>query len=142
MQYGDEGLKIEKDQAIYNERVAEIQTKIAETQRKIANGETEIAEVKVKLANKKLHIAKDRGNLAKKMLVYVKLVSENAPSEKTSRAEETYLKLQKDLNNLETDITEINKNFIKKQNKLADLKKEHSERLAEREKIRPPATSS
>lgn len=142
LKFGDEGLKIEKSQAIYNERVAEIQIKIAEIQRKIANVETEIAEVKVKLANKKLHEAKDRDNLAKKLFAYVKLMRESAPNEKISKAEEAYLKIQKDLANLETDVMEIHKSIIGKQNKLADLKKDHSAKLAEREKIRPITFSS
>jgi len=37
---------------------------------------------------------------------------------------------------------DINKNIVEKQNKLADLKKELSEKLAEREKIRPSELSS
>lgn len=134
-------LKVEKNQAIYNEKVAEIQTKIAETQKKIANIETEIAEVKVKLANKKLNEAKERGNLAKKQLIYVKLVNASAPSEKISKAEEAYLKIQKDLTKFEIDAMQINRNLIEKQNKLADLKKELSEKLTIREKIRPVESS-
>jgi len=99
--------------------------------------ETEISEVKVKLAYKKLDEAKERGNLAKKQLNYVKLVNTNALSEKITKAEETYLKVQKDLTKFETDAIQINKSIIEKQNKLADLKKNLSEKLAEREKIRP-----
>lgn len=62
--------------------------------------------------------------------------------EKISKAKEAYLKIQKDLANLETDVMEINKSIIGKQNKLADLKKDHSAKLAEREKIRPITFSS
>ena len=137
LKFGNDILKAEKIQAIYNEKVAEIQTKIAEIQAKYANVEVEIAEVKIKLANKKFDEAKERDNLAKKQLVYVKLVNTNAPGEKISKAEQAYLKIQKDLTKFETDAMEINKNIVGKQNKLADLKKELSEKLSEREKIRP-----
>jgi hypothetical protein len=137
----EEALKAEEIQATYNEKVAEVQTKIAEIQGKIANVETEIAEVKVKIAKKKLNQAKNRGNLAKKQLNYIKLVNNNAPSEKISKAKEAYLNEQKDLTKLETDAVRLNKNIVEKQNKLADLKKILSDELAEREKIRPEETT-
>ena len=142
MKFSGDNLKAEKIQAVYNEKVAEIQKKVAEIQRKIANVETEIAEVKVRLANKKLGEGKGRTNLAKKQFAYVKLVNSNAPGEKISKAEEIYLKEQKDLTKFETDAMEINKNLVEKQNKLADLKKELSVKLAEREKVRPIGSSS
>ncbi|MFX0106212.1 MAG: hypothetical protein ACFE75_12095, partial [Candidatus Hodarchaeota archaeon] len=98
--------------------------------------------VNVKRANLKLDEAKQRKNLAKKQFAYVKLVNSNAPGEKVTKAQEAYLKQQKNLTKLETDALEINKEAMEKQNKLANLKKELSEKLSEREKIRPALTSS
>ncbi|MFW9951842.1 MAG: hypothetical protein ACFFKA_17130 [Candidatus Thorarchaeota archaeon] len=137
LKFADDNIKAEKHQAIYNSKVAEVQIKIAEIQRKIARAETEIGEVEVKIANKKFDEAKERGKLAKKQFAYVKLAKANAPPEKISRAEETYFKIQKDLTRFEMDRMELNRNIHIKQNKLADLKKELSEKLSEREKIRP-----
>ncbi|MFW9877640.1 MAG: hypothetical protein ACFFG0_31525 [Candidatus Thorarchaeota archaeon] len=54
LKFGEDIIKAEKAQAIYNEKVAGVKTKIAQIQEKIANVETEIAEVKVKLANNKV----------------------------------------------------------------------------------------
>ena len=137
LKFADDSIKAEKNQAVYNSKVAEVQTKIAEIQRKIAHVEAEIGEVEVKLANKKLYEAKERGNLAKKQLAYVKLANTNAPGEKISKAEEAYLKIQIGLTKFEMDAMELNKSISVKQNKLADLKRKLSEKLSEREKIRP-----
>ncbi|MFX0021809.1 MAG: hypothetical protein ACFE9S_05750 [Candidatus Hermodarchaeota archaeon] len=137
LKIGEDILKAERIQTQYNQNVAEIQTEIAEIQKEIAKIEKDITEIKVKIANKKLDEAKERGNLANKIRDYVKLMNANAPSDKISRAEEAYLNVQKLLTKLETDALELNKNIVKKQNKLADLKKDHSDKLAEREKIRP-----
>ena len=142
LKFTDDILKAEKHQAIYNENVAEVQTEIAEIQRKIAHVETEISEVDVKVANNKLYEAKERGNLAKKQFAYVKLANTNAPGEKISKAEEAYLRIQKQFTKFEKDALELNKNISIKQNKLADLKKELSVKLSEREKIRPLSNSS
>lgn len=142
LKFADDSIKAEKHQAIYNDKIAEVQTKVAEIQQKIAHVETEIAEVEVKIANRKFHEAKERGNLAKKQFAYVKLANANAPSEKISKAEGVYLKIQEDLIKFEMDAMELNKNMSKKQHKLADLKKELSEKLSEREKIRPAALIS
>jgi len=130
-------LIFEKNQAIYNEMVAQIQIEIAENQRRIAEQETEIAEVKIKLANKKFNAAKERGKLGKKQFIYVKLVKANSPEGKISKAEEAYLSQQKHLTKVEVDALEISKEIVKRQNNLANLKKILSEKLAEREKIRP-----
>jgi hypothetical protein len=135
-------LKVELSQALYNEKVAEIQKQVAEIQRKIAHAETEIEEVNLKLTNVKRDESKGRADLAKKQFKYVKLVNGNAPDEKVVKAKDIYLKKQKDLNEFETDVMEINKEMVEKQNKLANLKKELSEKLAEREKIRPIQNNS
>ncbi len=142
LNFSEASLKAELNQAVYNEKVAEVQKDVAEIQRKITHTETEITEVNLKLVRKKLNEAKGRSNLAKKQFVYVKLVNANAPGEKVGKAEEVYLKLQKHLTKFETDAMEINKEMVEKQNKLANLKKQLSEKLAEREKIRPIDSSS
>jgi len=137
LKFSQATLNAELNQAHYNEKLAENQKDVAEIQRKIANTETEIVEVNLKLANKKLDEAKGRANLAKKQFNYVKLVKSNAPVEKVTKAEEIYLKQQKDLTKFETTALETNKERVEKQNKLANLKKGLSEKLAEGEKIRP-----
>jgi len=137
LKFSEATLLTELSQAHYNENVAEIQKEVAEIQRKIANAETEIVEVNLKHANKKLYESKERGNLAKKQFAYVKLVDSNAADEKVAKAEEAYLNQQNDLVKFDTDTLKINKNLVEKQNKLANLKKELSEKLGEREKIRP-----
>jgi hypothetical protein len=141
LKFSEATLKAELNQANYNEKIAEIQKEVAVIQLKIANEETEIAEVKVKHANMKLDEARERAKLSKKQLAYVKLANTNAPAEKISKAEEAYLKIQQGLTKFEMDAVAINKNIVGKQNKLADLNKELSEKLLIREKIRPEQSS-
>jgi len=142
LKFSKETLINELIQAHYNEQIAEIQKEGAEIQKKIANIETNIAEVKEKFITKKISEANQRKNLAKKQLLYVKLVKTNDSDEKIVNTQKVFLKQQTDLSKIETEANKINKNIVDKQLELANLKKQLSEKLGEREKIRPIISNS
>lgn len=142
LKFSKEALIHELDQANYNEQIAEIQKEVAEVQKKIANKETNIAEVKKKFITKKKNEAEERKNLAKKQLLYVKLVKNSDSNEKIANAQKTYLKQQEILSKMETEVNQINRKIGEKQIELANLKKQLSAKLAEREKIRPIISNS
>ncbi|MFW9877639.1 MAG: hypothetical protein ACFFG0_31520 [Candidatus Thorarchaeota archaeon] len=73
-------------------------------------------------------------------LVYLNLVNNIAPDEKISKAEEAYLQQQKNLHKAMKDVAEKSMYIRKKEDKLADLKKDLSDKLTDREKIRLSAT--
>ena len=137
--FSNNNLKSEEDHAIYSLQIAEIKKKIAQVQRKIAHLESQIAEEELNIIKEKSRVAKERELLGKKQFSYVKLLKISAPIEKLKKAEEEFQNQQKRLN---TAIKGVYKKSIEirgKEDNLADLKKEHSEELAKREKIRPPS---
>ncbi|MBY8983983.1 MAG: hypothetical protein KGD65_02845 [Candidatus Lokiarchaeota archaeon] len=139
LKFSENNLKIEKDYAIYNEKVAETQRNIAEVQRKIAHLERDIAGDEFKITNEKLNVAKERETLGKKQIAYIKLVKNNAPEEKITKAEKTYIEQQEKLYETMKSVVKKSTSIRRKEDGLADLKKALSEKLAEREKVRPPA---
>ncbi|MFX1241929.1 MAG: hypothetical protein ACFFA7_11840 [Promethearchaeota archaeon] len=136
--FSNNNLKSEEDYAIYSLKIAAIKNKIAEVQRKIAYLDSKVAEEELNIIKEKLRVAKERELLGKKQFSYVKLLKNSAPMEKLKKAEEEFQKQQKKLN---TAIKGVYKKSIEiggDEDKLADLKKELSEELAKREKIKPP----
>ncbi|MFX1592395.1 MAG: hypothetical protein ACFFCL_06850 [Promethearchaeota archaeon] len=138
LNFSNNNLKTEEDYAIYNIKIAGIKNTIAEVQRKVAYLNRQIAEEELKIINEKLKVAKEREILGKKQFNYVKLMKISPPREKLIQAEADYLNHQKKLNKAIKDVFEKSIEIRRKEDKLADLKKELSEELAEREKIRPP----
>ncbi|MFX1259312.1 MAG: hypothetical protein ACFFAN_15765 [Promethearchaeota archaeon] len=132
-------LRIETDYAIYNENIAEAQKEIAKVQKNIAIMEKQIAEEELKILNEKFDVSKERELLGKKQLNYVRLMKISAPNGKLTKAEEEYLNQQKKLNEAIKDVYKKSVEIMKTEDKLADLKKELSFKLVEREKIRPPS---
>jgi len=139
LKFSEIDLEIEEQYAIYSEKIAETQKNVAEVQRKIAHMEKDIAGDELKILNEKLNVAKERQSLGKKQLAYIKLINSNALAEKINKAEKAYLEQQKSLYDTMKNVAEKSTNIRKKEDRLADLKKELSGRLAERGKIRPPA---
>jgi len=139
LDFSNNNLKNEEDYVIYNVKIAGIKKSIAEVQRKISYLDREIAEEELKIIKEKLNVVKEREILGKKQFNYVKLMKISAPSEKLTKAEKDYLDQQKELNEAIKDVYKKSIEIKKKEDKLADLKKELSEKLAQREKIRPPS---
>lgn len=137
LKFSKEALIYESIQANYNEQIAEIQKEEVVIQKKVADIETIIAEVKGKLVNKKINEAQVRKNLAKRQLIYIQLVKTNDSDEKITDARKYYLKQQDEISRIEAEANKINKTIVEKQVELANLKKQLSTLLGEREKIRP-----
>ncbi len=132
----EEEIKREKNNAIYNDQMAKNQIELAEINTKIVKLEQEIAKEKGDLAREQQNVAMTRETLAKKQMAYIKIVNENQPQERILAAEKEYTKVQKLL--IEDKKAKLKQeNRVKeRENKLADLRKEYSAKLAEREKIR------
>jgi len=139
LKFSDIDLEIEEKYIIYSEKIAEAQRNVAEVQRKIAHIEIDIAEDEMKIINEKLKVAKEREVLANKQLKYIKLMKTSALNEKITKAEKDYLNQQLHLTKAMKEVSEKSAAIRKKEDNLANLKKALSEKLAEREKIRPPA---
>jgi hypothetical protein len=139
LKFSNNNLKNEEDYATYNIQIAGIKKSIAEVQKKIAHLEKEIAEKELKIINEKLDVAKERELLGKKQFNYVKLVRNSLPNEKLKKAEEEYLSKEKNLTRAIKEVYNKSIEIRRKEDNLADLKKELSEKLDQREKIRPPS---
>ncbi len=138
--FSNNNLKNEEDYAIYNFQIAEIKRNYAEVQTRIAQLERQLVEEELKVVSKKLHVAIERGLLGKIQFNYVKLLKITAPSEKLTSAEAEIKKQQKKLNGAIKSVYKQSIQITEKENNLADLKKDLSEILTQREKIRPPST--
>ena len=90
------------------------------------------------LADETMTVANNRNKLAKIQLKYVKIYKANAPKEKISKVEQELNHHQKVLIEARDEVINRTKNIKEKENKLADLKRELSIKLSEREKIRHP----
>ncbi|MFW9824141.1 MAG: hypothetical protein ACFFE4_14450 [Candidatus Thorarchaeota archaeon] len=139
LNFSNNNLKSEEDYANYNLKIAEIKKSVAEVQSKIAYLDKQISEQELKIINDKFEVAKEREILSKKQLNFVKLVKISALRGKLAKAEEAYLNQQKKLNEAIRTVIKKTTEIRIKEDKLADLKKELSEKLAQREKIRPPS---
>ncbi|MFX1529872.1 MAG: hypothetical protein ACFFBC_02040 [Promethearchaeota archaeon] len=140
LNFSNNNLKSEEQYAIYNEKIAGIKKVIAEVQRQVAYLDKLIAEEELKISNEKLKVAKEREKLARNQLHYANLIKISATNEKLTKAENLCLRQQKILNKTIKKVYEKSIEIRVNEDKLADLKKELSEKLAEREKIRPPRT--
>ncbi|MFX0021811.1 MAG: hypothetical protein ACFE9S_05760 [Candidatus Hermodarchaeota archaeon] len=139
LEFSNNNLKNEEDYAIYNFHIAGIKKNNAEVQIRIAQLERQIAEEELKVINKKIHVAKERDLLGKKQFNYAKLLKITAASEKLTSAEEEFKIQQKKLNEAIKSVYKKSIQIREREDNLADLKKELSEILAQREKIRPPS---
>ena len=139
LNFSNNNLKTEEDYVIYNVKIAGIKKTIAEVQRKIAYLDRQIAEEELKIINEKLNVAKEREILGKNQSNYAKLIKISATNEKLTKAGKQCIKQQKMLNEAIKNVSGKSVEIRTKEDKLADLKKELSEKLAEREKIRPPS---
>jgi hypothetical protein len=137
LDYSDLGLKVEEDQAVYNEKLAEIQIEIAGIHKKIARIERKLAEENKKLIEEKISNANLREKLGKKLLSYTKILRSGASDEKKKSAKEIYLSQQQNLIKSDNKIVEKSEDIKKIQISLSDSKKELSQKLSEREKIKP-----
>jgi len=120
----------------YTKNLSKVQKKIAEILKKIAEQELMIGENKLKLADETMTVANERNKLAKIQLNYVKVYKANTSKEKISKAEHELNKQQEILIQARDSVLERTKIIKKNENKLADLKREHANKLSDREKIR------
>ena len=129
-------MKNESDYASYYKRLAINSSEIANIHKKTASDEENIAKLKIKLANDKINLAHERSDLAKKQFQYIKLVRGNASDNKITNTEQKYKDQGEKVWKIRDDLI-IKENEIKdRENKLANLKKELSLKLSEREKIK------
>ncbi|MFW9772622.1 MAG: hypothetical protein ACFFEO_10750 [Candidatus Thorarchaeota archaeon] len=138
LNFSNNNLKSEEEYAIYNGKIAVIKRSIAEVQKKISHLDREIAEEELKIINEKLRVAKERELLAKMQFNYIKLIQKSAPNEKLTKIKEDTINQQEELYEAIKDVYKKSVEIGSKEDELADLKKLLSERLSEREKIRPP----
>ncbi|MFW9822865.1 MAG: hypothetical protein ACFFE4_08025 [Candidatus Thorarchaeota archaeon] len=139
LNFSNNNLKNEEDYTIYNLKIAEIKKAIAEVQRKIASLEKQKSEVELKIIKEKLEVAKERELLGNRQLNFVKLLKKSTPNGKLAKAKETYLNQQKKLNKAIREVYKKSIEIRRNEDKLADFKKELSEKLTLRERIRPPS---
>ncbi|MFX1324999.1 MAG: hypothetical protein ACFE8N_08580 [Promethearchaeota archaeon] len=138
LNFSNNNLKSEEEYAIYNGKIAVIKRSIAEVQNKISHLDREIAEEELKIINKKLRVVKERELLAKMQFDHIKLIKKSAPSEKLTKIKEDTINQQKELYEAMKDVYRKSVGIRSKEDELADLKKVLSEKLSEREKVRPP----
>jgi len=122
--------------SIYNGKLAQIHEKFADVNKKIADLEKIIAEKRESIAYLILNVARIRVILARKQFVYIKSVRNQLMQEKIIKVEKEIETLSKDLFNERIKLKTQEEEIKKKENKLAELNKEASLILSEREKIR------
>ncbi|MFX1394669.1 MAG: hypothetical protein ACFFAH_14000, partial [Promethearchaeota archaeon] len=98
--------------------------------------EKNIASKRMDFANERKSLAILRENFAKKLFDYIKAVRAQSTKDKIARMESEYMKEYEHVNNLKKNLAKIEDKIKINENKLADLKKRLSTKLAEREKVR------
>ena len=137
LKFSESGLKIELDHAKYLELIAEIQIEIAEIHRKISKVEREIAELDFKQVEEKFNLAKERGKLSKAQYKYIDGKRKTLPDEKINSLKEDVRKQEKLLEKINSKIARGRNEIDKEEIKISNLKKQLSEKLSKREKIKP-----
>lgn len=140
LKFTDEEIKYEKDYIEYLKLINDIQVQIAKIQLEMAELEIKISADKIKISHEREYFAKEREKLGKKQLDYIKAKLGNKSEKKISKLYEKYLMIQETLYRDQKDIMIDLKELKQKEINLADLKKLHSLKLSEREKIRPQNT--
>ena len=134
--FKEEEIKNNVNISIYNGKLAQIHEKFADVNKKIADLEKIIAEKRESIAYLILNVARIRVILARKQFVYIKSVRNQLMQEKIIKVEKEIETLSKDLFNERIKLKTQEEEIKKKENKLAELNKEASLILSEREKIR------
>ncbi len=137
LEFTKRDLEIEENFAIYYDLLADVQIQISEIQNKIADLEIEIAKDRLKIAYETNYAAQERNKLGKKQLAFINAVKENKSLKKQNKLRDDYLSLHETLIKDRKDITNDMKLLENLENLLADLNKELSIKLSEREKVRP-----
>ncbi|MFX1297736.1 MAG: hypothetical protein ACFFD2_23175 [Promethearchaeota archaeon] len=136
LQFKEDEIKNNVNISIYNGKLAQIHEKFADVNKKIADLEKIIAEKRESIAYLILNVARIRVILARKQFVYIKSVRNQLMQEKIIKVEKEIETLSKDLFNERIKLKTQEEEIKKKENKLAELNKEASLILSEREKIR------
>ena len=132
----DEELRHESDYANYYKELAKNSSDIAIIHKKTASEAEKIARLKINLANDKMTLAHERNNLAKKQLQYIKLARGNASENKITNAEQKYKDQGERVWKFRDKIIKKENQMKSNENELANLKKQLSIKLSEREKIK------
>lgn len=135
-------LKTEEETALYNQKVAIIQEQITQISSDTAYLERKIAKRIISLTDDKLDAAKERERLAKVQGKYAKDLNEKAPESKLSLDIEEITYQENALTKARNRIIDMENEIRLKQIELANLKKDLSTKLSEREKIRPITNKS
>jgi hypothetical protein len=135
-------LKNEEEIALYNQKVAIVQEQIAKINTDIAYLERKIAKRIINLVDDKLDAADEREKLGKKQMQYVKDLKQKAAENKLSVDQADIASQENALNKARNTIIEVENEIRNKQIELANLKKDLSTKLSEREKIRPISNKS
>ena len=138
LRFSDDELNHEKEYSDYNEKIAKIQIKIAELGQQISEVERDLASTNQELANAKMNLAKVVEKLSKDQFKYVKLCKEGASDQKIENAKKEYENQESLVEEEKKAVMQIHADIRQKENNLTDLKKQQSELLLERDKIRHP----
>ena len=131
----DEELKHESDYANYYKQLAKNSSDIAIIHKETASEAEKIAKLKLNLAFDKMTLAHERNNLAKQQFQYIKLVRENASENKITNTEQKYKNQGENVWKIRDKLIKKENQMKSKENELANLKKQLSLKLSEREKI-------
>ncbi|MFX0008989.1 MAG: hypothetical protein ACFE9R_01635 [Candidatus Hermodarchaeota archaeon] len=130
-------LKSEEKTALFSQKISIIQEQIAQLDSEVAFLEKKIAKKLINLVNDKLEAVKEREKLSKIQENYVKDLKTKVPEINLTKDLEMINNQEKALNKARSIIVEEETAINNKHNELANLKKELSLKLSEREKIRP-----
>jgi chromosome segregation ATPase len=136
--FPEEELKAEKHTADYNQLVSDIQTEIANIHKKISNLQKDLAQEKIRIAEKRMKIADRREKIGRKMVEYSDILSGDPSDSEISKSQKEYKTIQKKLNKDIEKIFGMEEETRRKENKLADLRKQLSNIMTDLEKIRHP----
>jgi len=136
MNIPESDLKIERDTAVYNQKIAENQIKLSKLNKKRADAEKNISLQKLNFAKKILEVAKKRQILSKKQYAYVDALNSGDP-ERIKKSEGVFLSSQKDLVKARKKLAVKDEEIKIMQTNLANLKNRFVEKEADNEKISP-----
>jgi hypothetical protein len=133
----DAEITFEEDYSTFFDLINEIQAEIIKIQLKIVDLELKIAADKIKISHEVEYAAKEREKLGNMQIAFLKAVKSKSSEKKINRLEEKYKTIHNTLIEDRKDILKDLRILKLKEIDLADLKKEYSEKLSQREKIRP-----
>lgn len=137
LKISEEEIKNESEYANFYEKLALNSREIAQIHLDTARLEESIAKLKLVLNDSRITLANERKKLSKLQIRYIKLVRGKSSENKIINAEKKYKNQQEEVWKIKDKGIKKEREIKSMENELSDLQRQLSQKLLEREKIRP-----